>query len=464
MDLIARVRRFVRRHQLATGATRVAAAVSGGGDSIALVHVLGALHASGDVTLSGLLHLNHQLRAAADRDEAFVREVAAALDLPVYVERVDVGGMARTMRRSMEDAGHVARVAFFERACAELGADRVAVAHTRDDQAETFLLRLVRGAGERGFAGMFPRHGRIVRPLLECRRDELRAFAAARGASWIEDETNADPAIPRNRVRSRLLPVLAAEFNPAIVDVLADEATLAREAWTWMREAADALHVRAVDGNAIDLDALAAGAPPLVRLVLWRAMTGGAPRRAVTFGHVDAVLRLIEGDRDGVVDVPGQRVSRIGRRLVLTGEGGPRRATRAAGANLFRYSLSIPGEVRIAGRAVSAVPLELDTAAPAAQNGTILSEVQVRRDRVSPELAVRSRRPGDRFHPAGRGVGKKLQDYFVDEHVARADRDAVPIVVDDSDRIVWVAGHGIDEAFQVTDRSQGVLLLRLRQL
>src|SRR5262249_52581090 len=150
------------------------------------------LDRAGDVRLAGLAHFNHQLRATADRDEAFVRDAARALDVPMVADREPVAARAAREGRSIEDAGRTARYAFFERARAELGADLVALGHTRDDQAETFLLRLLRGAGPRGLAGMHPRHATIIRPLLDCRRDELRAWLDARGVAHVEDETNAD--------------------------------------------------------------------------------------------------------------------------------------------------------------------------------------------------------------------------------------------------------------------------------
>src|SRR5262249_11427415 len=149
-------------------------------------------------------------------------------------------------RRSVEDAARTARYAFFDRARAHFAADVVALGHTRDDQAETFLLRLVRGAGPRGLASVYPRNGSIVRPLVDCRRHDLRAWLGARGIGFVEDETNLDVAIPRNRVRAELVPLLESRFNASIVDVLCGEAELAREEWEFLSERADETAVRIV--------------------------------------------------------------------------------------------------------------------------------------------------------------------------------------------------------------------------
>ena len=473
--LLQRVRQFVRQHALFRAETRVVVALSGGSDSVALALILRELDASGDVRLVGAAHFNHQLRDEAQRDEEFSASVARSLDLPFAADREDVGARARGEQRSIEDAAREARHEFFERARRQFDADVVALGHTRDDQAETFLLRLLRGAGPRGLAAMYPRHGAIVRPVLDCRRVELRTYLTGRGMTYIEDETNADVGIPRNRVRAELIPLLVDRFNPAIVGVLAHEAELAREVWAWLESAA----ARFEKGTGttpnpllreFDVTRLNAAPRPLRRLVLWRAMNEVSGGRSVSFTHVEAALALLDRDeRDrGAVDAPGHRMERFGPRLVLTGRdaGAPpgSRGVVKTAANLFEYSLSIPGEVQLAeAGCVLAVELggEPGETPARARSGKGRLAV-VRRDLCPGPLTVRNRRPGDRFRPVGVGGRKKLQDYFVDRKVALAHRDRVPLVVDESDRIVWVAGYGIDEAFRVTDPSQSVLLLRLK--
>ena len=474
MDVLARVRRFVREHDLMRSDTRVVVALSGGADSVALAHLVRELDAAGELRAAGAAHFNHQLRATAERDERFSVGLAESFGWPIVTDCEDVAARARRERRSLEDAARTARHEFLERARTHLGADVVAVGHTRDDQAETFLLRLVRGAGARGLAAMHPRNGPIVRPLLDCRRSAVRAYLDERHIAYVEDESNQDVAIPRNRVRAELMPLLEVRFNPAIIDVLAGEADIARDEWKWMQAAADDL-VRAalLRSDAVrchaefDVATLMAAPVALRRLVLWRAMTDASGGRPVAFDHVQAVLRLLEPDAQASgIDVPGHRAERIGSRLVLTskppGAVGRWSPNPANLANLFRYPLSIPGEVRLpeAGWVVSA---NLENLANLAnlENPRIAI---VRSDVCPGPLAVRNRRPGDRFHPVGVGGQKKLQDFFVDRKVARQQRDLVPLVVDHHDRIVWVAGYGIDAEFRVTDPTQAVLILRLTQV
>jgi tRNA(Ile)-lysidine synthase len=284
-------------------------------------------------------------------------------------------------------------------------------------------------------------------------------------------------------VRAELLPLLEKAFNPGIVETLAREADLSRETWQWLDFLADDLLAAAAGNREIagfrlqtsdpglescDLDvALLKGAPPPVaRFAIWKAMTKVAGGRAVSSAQVAAALALLDVN-GGSLDGPGQRVERIGEKVVLTG-----RAPRSLGnleklSNLFEYPLSIPGEARLGngGPVLSAEPLGAESGLPEGAAATGRGPAAwVRADACTPPLIVRNRRPGDRFRPIGVGGQKKVQDYFVDRKVARSSRDHVPLVVDGRGRIVWVAGFGIDEAFRVTDASQSVLLLRLRQV
>jgi len=494
--LLDRIRRFVRQHGLFGTDTRLVVALSGGSDSVALLHLLHDLQVAGEVHLAGAAHFNHQLRDLADRDEACAAAAARSLDVPFTADRGDVRARARLGHLSIETAARACRYEFFDRARRLFAADVVALGHTRDDQAETFLLRLVRGAGPRGLSGMSAARGTIVRPLLECGRQELRAYLGERRVSYVDDESNLDTRIPRNRVRAELLPLLEHAFNPGIVETLAREADLSREMYEWLDGLADALLAEMSSGvrnsdfrlqtsdfrreasdlrlESWELDvALLKGAPPPVaRFAIWKAMTKVGAGRAVSSAQVASALALLSVDR-GSIDGPGQRMERIGGKLVLTGSR-PRSLENLGNSgnpgnpsNLFEYPLSIPGEARL-GEGIgvlSAEPLAPESGVPEGTAATGRGpSAWVRADACTPPLVVRNRRPGDRFRPIGVGGQKKVQDYFVDRKVARSSRDQVPLVVDGRGRIVWVAGFGIDEAFRVTDASQSVLLLRLRQV
>lgn len=471
-SLATRVLQAIRTWDLVPRGGRVLAAVSGGSDSVALLHLLTELAPAREIALVGVAHFNHRLRgAAADADERFCRDLAARLSLPIDVEGADVAALARDARTSIEDAARTARYAFLERARVRAGADRVAVGHTRDDQAETFLLRLLRGAGPRGLAAIYPRSESIVRPLIDVSCEELRAYLGERGEPYRDDESNRDLAIPRNRVRHELIPYLRQHLSPGVVDVLAREAAIAREDAAWLERATNeaARQVILSRESRVEIDAagLAALPPALGRRVARQALQQAAGGRFVGFEHVEALMALAApgAETQKGLDLPGQRATRAGPVIVL--EPGVRgRTTGALRVNSFRYPLSIPGEVAVAEAGVI-----VSAAAPPPGQGPELDELAGRGDwaavaaaRLAPPLAVRNRRPGDVFRPLGLGGRKKLQDFFVDRKVAQRERDTVPLVVDGEDRIVWVVGQAVADDFRVTAATEAVIILKVRRL
>ena len=440
---------------------RVLVALSGGPDSVALLFVLRELERLGELVVAGVGHFNHQLRDAADGDELFCAELADELGIQAELGRGDVRTLACREGRSIEDAARTARYEFLERAAERLRADAIATGHSLDDQAETFLLRLIRGAGPRGLAGIRPRAGRVIRPLLDISRADLRAYAEEHRLLFREDESNLDRSIPRNHVRLELIPFLQ-EFSPGIVEVLAREAAIAREDEDRLHDEAIALAPSIVlhkEGRVeLDAGALAALPPALASRVVREALSGTAPGRFFGFEHIERFLDLAAGADNRAVSLPGGLAARSGDRIVF----GPGPAP--AFSNSFRLPLSIPGEVALdgCGWAISAA---WGDAARVEEDGTESASLHVAVQAPTLPLAVRTRRRGDRFRPLGMGGrGRKLQDFLVDRKVARTERDSLPLVVDSDDRIVWVVGCGVGEDFRVTEPSQGVILLKARRL
>jgi tRNA(Ile)-lysidine synthase len=459
--LPARALRTIRRHELFPTGARVLVAVSGGADSVVLLHILRVLERRGALAIAGIGHLNHQLRGAeADADERFCRELAEREALPFEAGRANVAHLAASTRRSIEDAARRARYAFLQSAADRLGADVVAVGHSLDDQAETVLLRLIRGAGSRGLAGIRPRAGRIVRPLLDIRRDELRRYAADHRLRFREDASNASLIIPRNRIRLELMPVLE-KYSPAIASVLARQAQGAREDEAYLSgramEAFAHLASRTAAGMELDADGLRALPRAIAVRVARLALEGAAPGRFVAAVHLDRVLNLALGADGAAAALPGCLAARRGERIVLGDPGA------SPFPDVLQHPLPVPGEALLAGWVVSAEPLDAsppDGLPPARGTSVVLAA-----EPIQGPLAVRTRRRGDRFNPLGMGGrGRKLQDFLVDRKIARAERDLLPLVVDRHDRIVWVAGQAVAEDFRVTEPSRAVILLKARRL
>ena len=315
-----RVQKTIARHALLPPGTRVLVGLSGGSDSVALLFLLLDLAENGRFEVAGIAHLNHQLRPTADRDEAFCSDLAARLRLGITVEKNDVKRYARARNLSVEDAARRVRYDFMEQAADSLNAQRIAVGHTQDDQAETFVLKLIRGAGLTGLGGIHPRRGRVVRPLLDLARADLRNYLVSRGEKWSEDESNADLENPRNRIRHLVLPELDCAANGPTRPAIARAAGLVREDAEWLDELADHRYAQLTeelhDGVAIETALLLAEPVPIRRRILLRALRAAAAGREVGLDHVEAAMAALEGTAGGF-DVPGGRVELKRGKLVL---------------------------------------------------------------------------------------------------------------------------------------------------
>jgi tRNA(Ile)-lysidine synthase len=459
MSLLARVQRFAARHSLWRETTRVVAAVSGGSDSVAMLFLLRDLHSRGALVLDAVAHLNHCIRPDADDDEMFCRALAERLGLPFESARVDVPAQARASKQSLELAGRLARRAFLDDVRRRRGAEGIATAHTEDDQAETVLLRLMRGAGSRGLAGIAPCRDRRLRPMLCATRRELQDDLTARGESWREDTTNADLTHLRNRVRHQLLPYLEEHFNPSARRALARTADVVRaedEALARLAAAATVSIVRRDDrGVFIDGRLLRAQPEAIARRVAIFALNlAGAS--SPEHDEVAAILDATAGEVSAI-DLSGVRAEHFAGNVVLVPSGRLPAPTPPAS---FRFDLPVPGVVRtdagwlVQAEAYDCPQLQVAEAAIA----------QIDAAAVVGGLIVRSRQPGDRVRPVGLGGTKKLQDVLVDRKVSRDERGHVPIVLDETGRIVWVAGHVVGEEFRVTERTKGVIILKLRRI
>ena len=466
-----RVSRAIDQDRLIPSGGRVCVALSGGGDSVALAAILTELAEEADWSVAGLFHVNHQLRRDADADEQFCETLARDLGVPITVERIDVAARARADRTSIESAGHRVRYEQFARLVAGGTADRVATAHTRDDLAETVLLRLVRGAGPTGLAGIRRSVGDVIRPALDVRREELRAFLRERGLPHRDDPSNADLTVLRNRIRHRVLPVLERECSPAVVDALFRAAAIAGADADWLDLAVKEAEPRVIrtTGGEVEIDNAQLAAEPaalaqrLARLALERA--GG---HRIGFDHVSQVLQMVHADGGGGarLDLPGVRLERrAGKLRCIPSDGrrGDHSALRSGAADAvrpagFEYALPVPGDVAIPELGLR---LSAALAADSSLRDPRADAVALRAASVTPPLLIRNWRPGDCFRPLGLGGrAKKLQDFFVDRKITRADRAAIPLVIDPRLGVVWVAGHGLAEDVRITAAGEGVVVLK----
>jgi tRNA(Ile)-lysidine synthase len=424
---LAAVEAALRRHALLAGGETIVIGVSGGGDSVALLYLLASLAASWRLSLH-VLHVDHQLRAGSSAEGDVVRRVAAELGVPAEVVKVRVapGG-------SPEAAARHARYRALSECADRVGAHRIALGHTADDQAETVLMRLLEGAGVRGLAGIPVARGRIIRPLLGARRDTLRALLDEVGLAWIEDPSNGDRRFLRNRVRHDLLPLLERTYNPAIAEALARVARLARAAAAALEHAASAALARTArvgPGEVViplaDLRALPAEiAAEVLRQGVMR-LGGEGPLRAWAHRGLRRAL---------AVPLPRRPVALGG--VTLEVSAGCLRLASGAPPTLTTRAVPVPGSL-----VLPEAGLRLETAIGPRDEFAISADrwqVVFDADLLAGPLLVRARRRGDRMTPFGATEPRRVKGLLREAGVPRWERDRIPLLQAGAD-VVWLGG------------------------
>ena len=460
-EILAQVRGYCLREGLLTPGTplRLAAAVSGGADSMALLRILLALQPEFGYELS-VCHVNHGLRGeTADRDEAFVRDACARLGVPLRVfhaaELADEMGLPP--EHAGEDWARRLRYACFARLCKE-GIDAVATAHTANDQAETLLLRLARGTGLHGAAGIRPKRGCYLRPLLELTRADTEAFCRAAGQPWVTDETNDTDAYARNRVRRAALPALQST-NTAAVENLARFCEKAARADAYFYKKADALLSAAAQGDGQlvwRLEPLAAAD----ELVLEAALhTLVAPERDAEEKYIRLLCGLVRRG-SGAVQLT-ERVRFCAGNGLFWREEQPRAAApETPEAQPFcpekQAEYLWPGAGKVTAKVF---PANFEEKIQVVHKKDLKNRADYARiTTLYTSLVLRSRLPGDRFRPAGRGVSKELRKWMNEAGVPARLRDTLPLLADGSN-VLWVCGAGFAEGLAPDAESKWLLQL-----
>ena len=435
-------------------------AVSGGADSVALLHLLCRYRERHPVRLT-VVHLHHGIRGrAADRDAAFVQSLAKAWDVPCVIGRARVPAAARQTGESIEMAARRARHAFFQRVLRRTGAYAVAVAHTADDQAETVLLRLLRGSGIQGLGGIAPESKigalRVVRPLLGVTRAEVEAYLRTEGVTWREDRSNRDQSILRNRVRHGLLPILEKKFQPAIRRILCRTAEILREEQALLEPLVERTVARCMDSSgrlAVPrLRKLDAGLRSRVVLHWLRAC--GVPEARLDRALAMRVLALLA--KGTQLNVAGGFIAGCeGNWLALS------RPLDRAKPGPAIAPLSVPGRVVWRDGTVLTAERSVGIARPARQKpGAIPALATIRPPRRGEKLSIRAPWPGARIAPIGLDGSAKLQDLFVDAKVPRPRRAGIPVVAS-GDEVVWVPGCRVARRWAVSGESAPSVTLRV---
>jgi tRNA(Ile)-lysidine synthase len=457
MDLIEKTAATIAKHSMLAGGETVLIALSGGPDSVCLSVVLSRLSRRFRLKLHAL-YVDHGLRPEETPEEtAFCEGFCQDLHIPFRPLSIEVKAYAKEEGKNLQEAARELRYRALDEEARRVHAGVIALGHTLDDQAETFLMRLLRGSGPFGLAGIPPVRANIVRPLVECQKEEILAFLEKEKVRFVVDSSNFKDDYLRNRVRTSLIPLLR-EMNPNISRTLGQTAEIFREEERYFQaevtRALMKLITRKTDAVIeLFLVPLEGMAKPILRRVLRRALEETRGLRGIGFVHLEDIIRLVKGGKAGDrVSLPkGIRAIRKYSTLLITSNPPLRLGT---------YRLEQEGEI-ILPEAETVLTASFRDEAP----GEVPQKTAAVFDagKVSFPLTVRAREEGDFFYPLGFGKRKKLHDFFIDEKVPRDERESVPVVTTGGD-ILWVAGMRGDERFRPGRDTTRFLVLQARPL
>jgi tRNA(Ile)-lysidine synthase len=459
---------------------RLLVGVSGGPDSIALIHILNDLVPQLSLKLA-VAHLNHRLRDEADDEAAFVESICDGLGITCHSNSVDINRYRRCHKLSTEEAGRQMRYAFFTSVMEMYAYDKIALGHHADDNAEQVLMFLLRGSGSVGFAGIPPiRDGRIIRPLIRLSRKDILNYLRAFEIQSVSDRSNQDVRFLRNRIRQQLIPLLQRSYNPQIIPALNRLSEILRDENRWMLEMtvasyAEALRSRVDNQCQLSIHVLARLPKAARRQVLRKAISElKGDLRRISFTHVEAILQLIESNRpQSVVLLPGGwAVRRIDDSLCIIPRHHQKRSVdgQLIGQPSHTYNYHItkplllndsPFVVHMSGLdwricfSVIKNPADLTDLHKTGQ-GIALFDI----DSLYFPLILRNALPGDRFKPFGLHGSQKLKKYFIDHKVPHHQRWNCPVLIS-GEHIIWLVGHRIAEGYSIRSNTRTILRAEL---
>ncbi len=484
-SLVSRVQSAIEKQAFVRAGERVGVAVSGGADSVALLLLLVELRKQLGIVLS-VVHFNHKLRGKdSDADEKFVAKLAEKHGLAFHAGRADIAAKAKRNRANVEDTARRARYQFFARLVEDGRVDKVAVAHTADDQAETVLAHILRGTGLAGLGGIHPELGHVVRPLLGVRRAGLRAYLRSKKQTWREDATNRDTTRMRARIRKKLMPILEKQFQAAVVEHLATLAELAREDEAFLGALADDHMRRCVENDtgsakisAADLlnfsrkkDFTTEGTErteeeaeknfAICRRIVRRIVGELKPREGqLNAAHVRSILELAESGENGkCLSLPGGvEVRREQDSLIFCAGDAVAKANR-------RKPLEFARAINLHGTQVDVSVPELGCVFrfrvidwPAKRGDTIEKGFVLDRDALQSPLVLRNWRPGDKLRPCGHRSAHKLKRLLNQKRVSRWEREGWPVLTSGG-LLAWARGFPAAAEFAASDKTRSGVVI-----
>jgi tRNA(Ile)-lysidine synthase len=463
--LVQRVREFIERKNLILKGEKVLAAVSGGPDSVFLLHVLMCLRKELDIELFAT-HINYRLREKdSEEDKNFVTSLCLDNNIPLSLRSLNDRERGWVKRSSPQEKARQLRYNFFIELCKKLSLHKVATGHTQDDQAETILLNIIRGSGLNGLGGIPPlRDGIFCRPLLKVKRSEIIDFLNDRDLSFRTDATNLEDLYRRNRIRHQLIPLIEKEYNPNIVERLVEMADQIWEAREFIDSTGKTILQELIverDNNKIVLDLKefnkynTSFLKILLRLLIY-SFQGSIVD--ISSHHIDQLVRFItKQDSSGIFQLPHGLIvgCSVGYLSLMRAQ--------AKGLSVDHFSdtaLTVPGTTRLKHFGIE---VTTEFLSERGDEEDIHSTAVFDFDVIEAPLVVRSWKRGDRIDKPTKGKSKKLSDYFLDARIPKWQRATIPLVTD-SKGVLWIIGHALSEKYLPDQRSKQLLRINIKQL
>lgn len=459
-ELLKKFKNFIELHQLIKLNDHVLAAVSGGVDSVVLLHLLLRLIEPFKLNLQ-IIHLNHGLRGEqADRDLQFVKQLAEKYQLPIIARKVDTPEFVAAEGLADEEGARILRYHFFEQVLAETDANSVALGHHADDQVETVIDHFLRGSGLKGLSGMPKKRDKYIRPLLVATREEIETYAATHSLDYVIDATNKMVKYQRNRIRHELIPQLQQKFNPGISGVVLRTAQIMDEAEQYLNlQAKFALKQCVINFKKnkiiLDIDSFLNYFTIIQKYIIYQILQRLQIERSLfTTEKLNRVLKLIHNRISGkrVILAPQLQVLiERDQAVFIKGE-----------FSDFEFPIEVNKEYSLADGELWFIAKEITKAALPLNFSEAPKVEYIDANQIKGTLIIRNFRTGDRFRPLNFKGEKKISDFFTDRKIPIHKRKEVPLLICDSG-IIWIMGYQIDDRFKISNRTKRILKLQIKE-
>lgn len=459
--MIEKVREFIFKENLIKSGDRLLVAVSGGIDSVVLLYIMYSLKRDLNISL-GVVHFYHKVRIyGCKTDFFFVKKMAENFTLPFIFGAGDVPAMAKKHGKSLEEAGREARYDFFYSLIDKSDWNKIALAHTASDQVETFFMRLIRGSGLNGLAGMSgAREEKFIRPLLSVWREELEDYAGKNDLFYREDQTNKDCYFFRNKVRNKLIPYLEKEFNPRLSEGIYRLTDILKEENNFLNNLTEDLLKELLISQENDkvilntdklLNCHKALRRRLIRFVLNKFIHNFSD---INYEKIDKILELMDGETGKLFKFSHITIRKSYNTLVIS-EDNEKEEWRE-----YEKLLSFPGETVSTFFGIKII-IKFGRGDEVIRGNNFIGLFD--KKKLLPPISLRTRKRGDRFTPSGMKGKKKIKDFFIDKKIPLVERDKIPIICSGG-KIAWVGGLRIDEYFKVTSETEEIVTIQIEEL